>query len=130
MGTRRASPYGELVAEDLARGLAAAGVAVISGLAQGIDAAAHDGALRAGGYTAAVLGTGVDRVYPTAHQALAARLAESGGLLSEFPLGTTPRAWHFPMRNRIISGLCRAVVVVQAPASSGALVTADRKSVV
>jgi len=125
VGTRHTSPYGELVAEQLARELAAAGVGVISGLAQGIDAAAHEGALQAGGYTAAVLGTGVDKPYPAANKALYQRLCESGAVLSEFMLGTTPQAWHFPVRNRIISGLSRAVVVVQAPSKSGALITAQ-----
>ncbi len=124
VGTRRASPYGELVAEDLGRGLAAAGVGVISGLAAGIDAAAHRGALAAGGYTAGVLGTGIDVVYPPQNRALHDQVAATGAVLSEFCLGVTARDWHFPMRNRIISGLCRAVVVVQAPARSGALITA------
>jgi len=124
VGTRRSSPYGNLVAEDLAKGLATAGVAVVSGLAAGIDAAAHCGALRAGGATVAVLGTGIDKPYPAQNQALYQRMVAEGGVLSEFPPGTAPRVWHFPMRNRIISGLCRAVVVVQAPGSSGALITA------
>ncbi len=124
VGTRRCSPYGNLVAEDLAKGLVAAGVAVVSGLAAGIDAAAHCGALRAGGVTVAVLGTGIDKPYPAQNQALYQRLVTEGGVISEFPPGTPPRVWHFPMRNRIISGLCRAVVVVQAPLSSGALITA------
>lgn len=126
VGTRHASPYGELVAEQLGRELASAGVGVISGLALGIDAAAHDGALQAGGYTAAVLGTGVDRPYPAANQALYRKLVEQGAVVSEFPLGTRPQPWHFPVRNRIISGLCRAVVVVQAPRRSGALLTAQQ----
>lgn len=124
VGTRHTSPYGELVAEQLAKDLAAAGVGVISGLAQGIDAAAHEGALQVGGYTAAVLGTGVDRPYPAANKALYQRLCESGTVLSEFMLNTAPQSWHFPVRNRIISGLCRAAVVVQAPSRSGALITA------
>ena len=124
VGTRRASAYGELLAETLARDLAALGVGIVSGLAAGIDTSAHHGALRGGGYTAAVLGTGVDQVYPKTNAALAERVAAEGGLLSEFPLGTGPRGWHFPLRNRIISGLCRALVVVQAPRDSGALITA------
>jgi len=125
VGTRHTSPYGELVAEQLARDLADAGVAVISGMAQGVDTAAHEGALQAGGHTAAVLGTGVDRPYPASSKALYQRLCESGAVVSEFCLGTTPQAWHFPVRNRIISGLCRGVVVVQAPSKSGALITAQ-----
>jgi len=124
VGTRRASPYGELVAEDLARGLAEVGIGVISGMAAGIDSAAHHGALRARGYTAGVLGCGVDVVFPKSNVALAERLAAGGALVSEFPLGASPRAWHFPLRNRIISGLSRALVVVQAPTDSGALITA------
>jgi DNA processing protein len=124
VGTRRASAYGELVAETLGRELAGVGVGVISGLAAGIDSSAHHGALRAGGYTAGVLGTGVDQVYPKSNAALAERVAAEGALISEFPLGAGPRSWHFPARNRIISGLSRAVVVVQAPTDSGALITA------
>ncbi|MCC7493675.1 MAG: DNA-protecting protein DprA [Fimbriimonadaceae bacterium] len=125
VGTRRTSPYGELVAEELARDLAAAGVAVISGLAAGIDGAAHEGALRASGLTVAVLGTGVDRAYPSSHKALLERVAAEGGVVSEFLPGTGPRGFHFPLRNRLISGLAQAVVVVQAPRRSGALVTAQ-----
>ena len=124
VGTRRTSPYGELVAEQLSRELAAHGVGVLSGLASGIDTAAHHGALRGGGYTAAVLGCGVDVDYPAENVALAARLAEEGAVLSELPLGAGPLSWHFPMRNRIISGMSKAVLVVQAPQRSGALLTA------
>ena len=124
VGTRHTSPYGELVAEQLAKELADAGAGVISGMAQGIDAAAHEGALQAGGYTGAVLGTGADKPYPAANKALYQRLVEDGAVISEFALGTTPQAWHFPVRNRVISGLCHAVVVVQAPCRSGALITA------
>jgi DNA processing protein len=124
VGTRRASPYGELVAEDLAKGLGEAGVAVISGLAAGIDTSAHHGALRVGGATVGVLGCGVDVVYPKVNAALAERMAAEGALVSEFPLGTQPRGWHFPTRNRVISGMSKALVVVQAPKDSGALITA------
>jgi DNA processing protein len=101
-----------------------AGVAVISGLARGIDAAAHRGALDASGITLAILGTGVDRCYPAAHRSLFAEILEHGLVVSELPPGTPPLPYHFPARNRILAGLCQAVVVVQAPARSGALVTA------
>lgn len=124
VGTRRTSPYGELVAEELARELAAVGVGVISGLAAGIDTAAHRGALVADGYTAAVTACAVDVVYPRANASLHQQLTEQGGVISEVPLGTPPVDWMFPVRNRIISGLSRAVVVVQAPHGSGALITA------
>ncbi|MBI5834512.1 MAG: DNA-protecting protein DprA [Armatimonadetes bacterium] len=126
VGTRRVNAYGSLVAEQLGRELAGLGIGVISGLAAGIDSAAHKGALRAGdgGYTAGVLGTGVDRIFPASHVELAEQVAARGGLISEFRLGESPLAWHFPLRNRIISGLSRAVVVVQAPLRSGALITA------
>lgn len=124
VGTRRASPYGELVAEELGRDLAAAGLGVISGMAAGIDSAAHHGALRAKGCTAGILGCGVDVVFPKSNAALAQQLAAAGALVSEFPLGTSPRGWHFPLRNRIISGMSQALVVVQAPQESGALITA------
>ena len=124
VGTRRVNAYGGLVAETLGRELAELGIAVISGLAAGVDGAAHRGALRGGGYTAGVLGTGVDRVYPASHRELAAQVQIDGGLLSEFALGAQPQARHFPQRNRIISGLAQVIVVVQAPARSGALNTA------
>lgn len=128
VGTRRVNAYGSLVAETLARELAGLGLGVISGLAAGIDSAAHKGALRGAaagtGYTAGVLGTGVDRIFPSSHVELAEQVAARGGLISEFALGESPLRWHFPLRNRIISGLSRAVVVVQAPMRSGALITA------
>lgn len=126
VGARRCSPYGEAVAERLAADLAAAGVAVISGLAAGIDAAAHQGALLAGGYTVAVLGTGVDVVYPRANAGLAARIVDAGGaLVSQFPDGTPPRRLQFPMRNHLIAELSDVVVVVEAAEGSGALITAE-----
>lgn len=126
VGSRRPSPYGEAVAERLAADLAASGVVVVSGLALGIDAAAHAGALDAGGCTVAVLGTGVDIVYPRANAALAERILEGGGaLVSRFPRGTPPRRAHFPMRNGVIAALSDVVVVVEAAAASGALITAE-----
>src|SRR5262245_45779884 len=108
VGSRRATAYGTSVAESLARELAARGVTVVSGLARGIDAAAHRGALRGGGRTIAVLGSGVDVVYPPEHRRLAYQVAESGALISPFPLGTAPLAYHFPARNRVIAGMALA----------------------
>jgi DNA processing protein len=125
VGARAATAYGRSVADRLGRDLATAGVTVVSGLARGIDGCAHRGALAAGGRTVAVLGTGLDRIYPPEHRRLAAAVRESGALLSEFPLGAEPEPWHFPLRNRVISGLARGVVVVEAAARSGALGTAD-----
>jgi DNA processing protein len=125
VGTRRASSYGRTVAARLAAGMARAGVVVVSGLARGVDAAAHRGALEAGGRTVAVLGCGPDVVYPREHAALRDEIVASGALVTEFPPGTPPEPWHFPVRNRIISGLSRAVVVVEAGEKSGALITAD-----
>jgi DNA processing protein len=125
VGTRRPSSGAALEAFELARGLGRAGVAVVSGLALGIDSFAHRGNLEGGAPTVAVLGSAVDRVYPASNRALAARILENGGaLLSEYPPGTRPVKWNFPARNRIIAGLARAVVVVEAPEKSGALITA------
>lgn len=125
VGSRRATPYGLQVARLLGRELGAAGVCVVSGMARGIDAAAHEGAMEAGGPTVAVWGTGPDRVYPPEHGQLAEAIVESGGaLVTEFPPGTPPRRHHFPQRNRILAGLAEAVVVVEAAAKSGALNTA------
>ncbi len=125
VGSRAATPVGRGFAEELALELAGAGLVVVSGLARGIDAAAHRGALRAGGRTVAVLGSGLDRLYPPEHEELAARIAAAAGaVVSEFPLGTRPWKSNFPRRNRVIAGWARAVVVVQAGARSGALSTA------
>jgi DNA processing protein len=125
VGARSCSPYGAQVARELARELGGAGVVVVSGLARGVDGEAHRGALAAGGLTVAVLGCGIDRDYPRAHAQLAGRIAESGAVVSEYPPGVEPSPWRFPARNRIVAGLARATVVVEARERSGALITAD-----
>ena len=125
VGTRMATAHGLAVAERLGRELAAHGLTIVSGLARGIDSAAHRGALRAGGRTIAVLGSGLLRLFPPEHQALAAQIAEHGAVLSEFPLQMSPRRETFPQRNRVIAGLSLGTVVVEAPARSGALITAS-----
>jgi DNA processing protein len=124
VGARAASTGAREWTRRVAGDLVRCGVLVASGLARGVDAAAHEGALEAGGPTAAVLGCGLDLVYPPEHVRLAACIASQGCLLSEFPPGTPPRPWHFPLRNRILSGISAGVVVVQAEPRSGALVTA------
>ena len=124
VGSRRATPYGLEVAERLGAALGARGVTVVSGLARGIDSAAHRGALEAGGRTIAVLGSGVDVIYPPENRRLAGRIVESGGVVSQFAPGTRPLPYHFPERNRVIAGLALAVVVVEAAEKSGALITA------
>lgn len=128
VGTRRATSYGREVTRQLVSSLVSAGITIVSGLALGIDAVAHKAALEAGGRTFAVLGCGIDRVYPPEHRKLAAEIASSGALISEFPLGTEPEGKNFPVRNRLISGLALGVVVVEAPLNSGALLTADQAS--
>lgn len=123
VGSRAASAAAREIAQRLGMDLAARGITVVSGLARGVDSCAHKGALRAG-RTVAVLGSGLDRIYPREHETLADEIAGLGLVVSEFPPGTAPLAFHFPMRNRLISGLSRAVVVVEANQKSGSLITA------
>lgn len=129
VGTRKPTVAAMIATRRLACDIAASGLPVISGLARGIDASAHEGALAAGrdgGSTGAILASGIDVVTPSSNRGLARAALDNGGFLAtEYPPGTPPQKWHFPARNRIISGLCRGVVVVQAPARSGALITAD-----
>ncbi|MEJ5241557.1 MAG: DNA-processing protein DprA [Anaerolineales bacterium] len=124
VGTRRVTPYGRQVTEEIASFLAAQGLTIVSGLARGVDAIAHQTALRVGGRTIAVLGCGVDQVYPPEHRQLAAQMIEHGALVSDYPPGTPPEASNFPPRNRIISGLSQAVILTEAGETSGALLTA------
>jgi DNA processing protein len=124
VGSRHASPYGLATTMKLARELAGHGITVVSGMARGIDAAAHRGALEAGGATVGILGCGIDVMYPRENRRLFEEMAAKGGLISEFPMGTTPLAENFPRRNRIISGMSRGVLVVEAVENSGSLITA------
>ncbi|MGI6740214.1 MAG: DNA-processing protein DprA [Brevefilum sp.] len=125
VGTRKVSDYGQQVTRDTCTYLAARGLTIVSGLARGVDALAHQHALKAGGRTIAVLGSGVDVIYPPEHRKLASAIVENGALISDYPLGTQPEGINFPPRNRIISGLSLATVVIEAGDRSGALITAD-----
>ncbi|MEN9212149.1 MAG: DNA-processing protein DprA [Thermostichus sp. DG02_4_bins_136] len=124
VGTRAPTPYGGYWTRQISAALATAGCVVVSGLAIGIDGTAHQACLDAGGKTLAVVGTGVDVVYPAQHRQLYQRIRQQGAILSEYPPGTPPAKEHFPQRNRIIAGLCRATLVMEAPERSGALITA------
>jgi DNA processing protein len=124
VGSRRASAYGLRIAETLGAELAGRGVTVVSGLARGVDTAAHRGALGVGGRTLAVLGSGIDVVYPPENRGLARQIEQGGALLAQFPMGTPPLPQHFPLRNRVIAGLTLGTVVVEAAERSGALITA------
>ena len=126
VGTRRASVYGRQVTEEIVGDLARSGITVVSGLARGIDTVAHEVALRVGGRTLAVCACGVDMVYPSENVELARRVIDQGALISEFPLGSRPRAEHFPLRNRIMSGMSLGVLVIEAGERSGALITAHQ----
>ena len=125
VGSRRDTRYGRTQAKKIARDLAAAGITVVSGLARGIDTAAHDGALEGGGRTVAVMGNGIDMVYPGENDGLARCIIENGGaVMTEFPFGSEPLAFHFPIRNRIISGISAALLLIEGHARSGTMITA------
>jgi DNA processing protein len=125
VGSRNASHYGLRAAENIGEGLATCGIGVVSGLAKGIDSASHRGCLRGKGFTIAVMGTGIDVIYPRSNRKLFNQVKESGAVISEFPLGSPPEPRNFPIRNRIISGLSKGVVVVEATRKSGSLITAS-----
>jgi len=125
VGSRKASYYGKIVAENLSKDLASVGLTIISGMARGIDTVAHRGALSVNGRTIAVLGCGIDYIYPPENRRLAREIEESGAIITEFPFSTLPEKQNFPRRNRIISGLSLGTVVVEAAEKSGALITAD-----
>jgi DNA processing protein len=125
VGTRRVTPYGQQITRDTSTFLAGQGITIVSGLARGVDGLAHQHALKAGGRTIAVLGSGVDVIYPPEHRKLSDAIAESGAVISDYPMGTKPDGINFPPRNRIISGLSLATIVVEAGERSGALITAD-----
>ncbi|MFN8435709.1 MAG: DNA-processing protein DprA [Anaerolineales bacterium] len=125
VGTRKVTAYGRQVTEEIASFLAANGITVVSGLARGVDAIAHQTALKAGGRTIGILGSGVDRIYPPEHRGLAEQMMQRGAIISDYAVGTPPDASNFPSRNRIISGLSLAVVVIEAAETSGALITAE-----
>ncbi|MDZ7765106.1 MAG: DNA-processing protein DprA [Melioribacteraceae bacterium] len=124
VGTRRATQYGKKVTEQIGEELAGQGITIVSGLARGIDSASHRAALKAGGRTLAVIGSGLDRIYPSENKGLAQQISENGAVISEFPLGTKPDAQNFPRRNRIISGLSLGTVVVESNVNGGAMQTA------
>ena len=124
VGSRKTAPYGRWITEKIGEDLARHGVTVVSGMARGIDSVAHKGAIQGGGRTIAVLGCGVDIIYPSENRSLFHQIIEHGAILSEFPMGSPPEGGHFPKRNRIISGLSMGVVIVQASAESGSLITA------
>jgi DNA processing protein len=124
VGSRNATPYGLRVAKELGERLAEAGLTVVSGMARGVDGAAHLGALASGGRTVAVLGSGIDVVYPREHEKLFGRIVASGAAVTEYPLGSPPKAEHFPVRNRILAAMSRGVFVVEAARDSGSLITA------
>ncbi|MBA2252718.1 MAG: DNA-protecting protein DprA, partial [Nitrospirales bacterium] len=124
VGSRKATAAGRVFTEQLSRELASLGFTIVSGLARGVDAAAHRGALAAKGRTVAVLGCGLDRTYPPEHQALRRQVESSGAVIAELPLGSSPHGYHFPRRNRLISGMCLGVVVTEAALESGSLITA------
>lgn len=125
VGTRKVTPYGRQITEEIASFLAANGITIVSGLARGVDAIAHQSALKAGGRTIAILGSGVDKIYPPEHRGLAEQMMQRGAIISDYAVGTPPDASNFPPRNRIISGLSLAVVVIEAAETSGALITAE-----